>query len=848
MKKSKDQGTLATSQGLYAPFRDLGLICDDVKFAFSSKGGVCYIICSIGCTFHIYSLEKLELVFVGPRFDQKITCLAAFKDITFAATENVIHVVERNVEIAKIQVPSDRIESVSVLGEFLVASGQSKLYVFDLKKYELLYSESFEGRLIIGFLHPETYLNKIVIGFADGELALFNIKSKKTIHLFTDFSGQRLTSLVASPDPDIIVCGFASGNVSFLELRKAQVLFTLKVEGSVAAMAFRTDELAHLAVGSARGEVYIFDLDSRKLEHIMAPHAKSVSTLWFVPQQPLLVTASGDNSIKEFLFESSEYRLLRSRSGHYKPPTNLQFLGEDSRFLVSSGADKSLRFFSTLKDNQNFEFSQGSTQKIAAKLKVAEDEIKLPAISAFDIFQTKTLKWDNMVTAHTGQAYAKTWRLDRKTIGEHTLETADKSTITDISMSACGNFALLSTFSGNVEVFNVQSGIRRKTLQVSPGVPVVAAYTDATSSLVLAISQSGIVKQYAMSSAAQTGLLDLSESGKIVCAAVNRDTELIAVGAESKNVIKVIDYSAMQVVRVFTGHAGLITDLTFSSDSKWLLSAGKDCTIRTWDLPTGNMIDVLKTTSVPVSLALSRNLEFLASAQEDEIHICLWSNRSLYTGDCNIIESALTWSSSEATESQASNNEVCYSAFPASRWKNIFFLEKIRSNTKPVTMASATSKRPALPFFLTQALEQDKKQILEQDTALDVSVSSEEFVAKLAECTEKKQYAEFFKFLLPMNPSKIDFELSSLGMEEMEERLSFILSALLEACKSGQNFELVQAIISLVLRHHERFISEKFETFNPVLTELSAVIKEKWSPLEALLQRSICLTAFAREH
>jgi U3 small nucleolar RNA-associated protein 21 len=135
MKKSKASSVQSTSAGLYAPFRDLGLICDEVKFTTNLKGGVGYIICSIGHTFHIYSLEKLELVFVGPVFDSKITALAAFNDFTIVATGSIIRVVERNVEVAKIDLQQDSIHSMAVLGEFLVAAGESSIYVFYVGNY-----------------------------------------------------------------------------------------------------------------------------------------------------------------------------------------------------------------------------------------------------------------------------------------------------------------------------------------------------------------------------------------------------------------------------------------------------------------------------------------------------------------------------------------------------------------------------------------------------------------------------------------------------------------------------------------------------------------------------------------
>lgn len=42
---------------------------------------------------------------------------------------------------------------------------------------------------------------------------------------------------------------------------------------------------------------------------------------------------------------------------------------------------------------------------------------------------------------------------------------------------------------------------------------------------------------------------------------------------------------AMTIVRRFRGHTDRITDLTVSSDCRWLLSASMDGTVRVWDIP-----------------------------------------------------------------------------------------------------------------------------------------------------------------------------------------------------------------------------------------------------------------------
>lgn len=707
----------------------------------------------------------------------------------------------------------------------------------------LVHCEHFETKIIVDFYHPETYLNKILIGFNDGELVLFNTKSKKIVHKFMDFADKTLTSIVGAPDPDIACLGFLNGNVIFFELKKAQKLFDLKIDGAVSSMSFRTDELAHFAVGSSRGDIQIFDLDSHKLECIIPVHSRAVASIFFVPQQPLFISTSEDNSIKEYLFESSEYRSLRQRSGHYKPPSTVRFYGDDSRFLVSAGSDRSLRFSSIFKDNQNFEFSQGSVQKIATKLKVAEEDVKLSEVSGIDIFETKTLKWDNMITSHQGQTFAKTWRFDRKTIGTHSLETSDKSTIAHTSISSCGNFGILSTVKGSVDIYNLQSGIKRRTIQPFCEERIVASFTDSTNAQLISVSKTGILKAFDFSKGSCLSTLEIGVA--VLKATINKDTEVLAVAC-TDNVIRVFDFSAMRLVRVFTGHSATIKDLIFSSNSKWLISCSQDKTIRTWDMASGNISDVLEVENVPVTLAFSKNMEFLASCHEDEISISIWSNRSIYTGDCNIVESAITWSQSKTSDDEEFH-EIQYSELPSSRWKNIYFLEKIKTNSKPSEIPS--NKRSALPFFLTQVLEHDKMDVEPEikNTEQVTAVSSVEFSEMIENIKSKRNFRGFFEFLKSLNPSKLDFEISCLAAEQKLENVLFILESLNSAINNGHDFEIVHAVLALTLRHHESFICENRGSFTEIMRNLADNIQNKWAPLEEMMQSTICLISFSRD-
>jgi hypothetical protein len=68
---------------------------------------------------------------------------------------------------------------------------------------------------------------------------------------------------------------------------------------------------------------------------------------------------------QEWIFDDpgSSPRLLRFRSGHYRPPTSVLHYGTNGRSILSAGQDRAFRVFSTIQDQQSKELSQGHVKK-----------------------------------------------------------------------------------------------------------------------------------------------------------------------------------------------------------------------------------------------------------------------------------------------------------------------------------------------------------------------------------------------------------------------------------------------------------------------------------------------------
>ena len=78
------------------------------------------------------------MVFVGPVFPGKITALASLDDFTYVSIGSVIYVVDRNVIVSKIEMKKERIESLMILGDAIIAVGQSSFYLIDCKTYGII--------------------------------------------------------------------------------------------------------------------------------------------------------------------------------------------------------------------------------------------------------------------------------------------------------------------------------------------------------------------------------------------------------------------------------------------------------------------------------------------------------------------------------------------------------------------------------------------------------------------------------------------------------------------------------------------------------------------------------------
>ena len=349
-----------------------------------------------------------------------------------------------------------------------------------------------------------------------------------------------------------------------------------------------------LACGDTDGDITLWDLDKRRIVGVLRAAHNSTSggilKCEFLTGQKVMITTGGDNSIKEWIFDSPHSlipRLLRQRSGHSAPPTTLTFYDpQQSHFLLSASQDRTLWSVSLRNDAQSFEISQGKagvSRKVKkANLKEQLRETKAPPIIAISISDSDGAKrdWENIITAHRGETAARTWHYEMKRLGRWVLPTSDRGEVKSVAISACGNFAFVGSSRGTVDMWNLQSGLNRgsyprkisgpksktKTLLIDPQFghtgSVTGIVTDATNRWVATTSLDGKIKFWEFLSGKLLHEIDWSSSTAITIARLYRDSDLLAVSCDDL-CIRVVDTGTKKVVRELWGCRGRISDYVF---------------------------------------------------------------------------------------------------------------------------------------------------------------------------------------------------------------------------------------------------------------------------------------------
>uniref|UniRef100_H3D6U4 WD repeat domain 36 n=1 Tax=Tetraodon nigroviridis TaxID=99883 RepID=H3D6U4_TETNG len=877
---------------LFSGFRVLGLYSNHVPHAvrYHQKHREFYLVTAVGKSFHTYNVNRLGIVAVSNSLLEDISYLAADRMLVFVAAGKLISAFARNKEVVmRYQEHKHEVRLLLPLGDHLVsADSGGDVIVWDVQGGDIYLRLEFNPASfdVSAMMHPSTYLNKVLFGSSQGALQLWNIKTSKLLFTFPGWSAG-VTVLQQSPAVDVVGVGTATGRIIIHNIRLDETLMSFTQDwGPVTSLAFRTDGPPIVASGSPQGHIAFWDLERRQIvtqqRHV---HSTAVAAATFLHGEPLLITTGADNAIKVWIFdqEGGGARLLRSRQGHSAPPTTIRHHGNDGKNILSAGQDGTLQSFSTVHERFNKNLGHGRCQPGSVRLGLSYEELRLPAITAFTSATARQSDWDGIAACHRGRRAATTWNYQRCTMGAHQLQPpAVCRSFTScllsqaVDVTSCGNFAVIGSSSGRVDVYNMQSGLHRGCYGddgTAHSGAVRGVAVDALNQLTFTSGSDWLLKFWCFKSKKQEEQLQLGAAAAGM--KLHRESGMLALALDDFTVL-VVDTETRRVVRKFAGHRGNVNDMTFSPDGRWLVTVAMDCTIRTWDLPSGSLVDCFLVAMAPVSVSMSPTGDFLATAHVDSLGVYLWTNKSLcgpvglrpLPADYQPTETTLPGVTAEEPEQEVTSEDVddayqsaeqlgaelvTLSLLPESRWKSLLHLDVIKRRNKPVAPPAAPA---AAPFFLPTlagltprfaALSEAEGENQSKVVSLGSLAERSEFASALEASLQSGSFDLPLRLLKDSGPSAISMELTNLAPEGggASSLLLAFIQMIDSMLASGRDFDLAHGYLALFLKLHLRLLSQDAVAMEALL-RLSSRLEDGWAGLRASFDQSLCLLSYAK--
>ncbi|KAH8382540.1 hypothetical protein KR009_004054 [Drosophila setifemur] len=851
------------------------------------------LITCIGRSFQVYTASHFRLIHVSGLHPDEITALATDRLHTYTASNKCIYAWRAGKHIRHVYRGHQKdVHLLLPFGASLISvDRENVLKVWNIPTEDVYLEVPFRAEQfqITAVAHPPTYINKIVLGSQQGQLKILNIK-KNTVVCTLSHHDSRITCIEPAPALDVVAVGHGDGTIMLVNLKFDEALMCFKQDwGQVTSLTFRTDGPPILVSACSNGFMAFWNLEERKLAGQLHAHEDQVTTAICLPSEPVVFTTSPDNSMKLFVFDMPDggARQLRIREGHTKPPLCIRYHGNSGISILSSGEDSTLRVFSTISESLNRSMGRATYNPKATKAKnrFQHDKYIMPPILEFTSDTAREKEWDNIAAIHAGIIQTTTWTFHKNRIGQHRLvppqfqnkfRTNFQSETTCIVLTHCGNFVIIGYSSGHIERFNIQSGLHRASYG-SPGhkMAVRGLVSDNLNQSVISGCSEGLLKFWNFKGKVDKPVAVLRLADGICLMRQHRESSMLALGLETFKVY-VIDMHTRVIVRKFVGHTARLNDMTFSPDSRWLISASMDSTIKVWDIPSSYMVDHFRVERPCVSLCMSPNGDFLATAHVNMLGIYLWANKMLFnqislrsieptepapyvglpTNVCDAMEledglQELQIDDEETgelidakyeTPKQLDEELITLSGLAASRWQNLLDLELIKQRNKPKAPPKAPKQAPfflptvsglELRFDVENGQKPGDGSRVRQATTLNNLTA---FGQLLEGTAISEDFAPAVTHLTQLGPSMVDFEIKSLHPEAGGTLLAMLqfLKLIEFMFASNLNFELAQSYLSVFLRSHGLGLTEYPELVK-ALRSVSQVQQDSWKRVEEKL-------------
>ncbi len=359
---------------------------------------------------------------------------------------------------------------------------------------------------------------------------------------------------------------------------------------SIVSVAVSPDGKFIASANEGSAAVKVWDLPAHREVQALTEHTAPVNYVVFSPDGETLASGSDDHTIK--LWDTQTWRLKASLERHIKAVITVAFSG-DGRVMASSSHDLSVILWDTATGRERTTLTNisrwpgpialstdGGTLIFADHnvIKVWDVEkgklkLELPSNEPFGI-NTIALSPDGRTLAagHGNGAVTMIWDLAQQGGELPTPKRLERTSRPAFSPDSQW-LAVGTADTGRIELWDLQTWTRQSTLRGHP--PGIESIV-------------------------------FSPDGKSVISGGDKTIRIWPAGAQKER-------------DVFRGHRNYVWSVAFSPDGNTLASGSWDSSVRLWDVRTGQLKEVLKTTHPVYGVAFSPDGRILASAGGVEV-------------------------------------------------------------------------------------------------------------------------------------------------------------------------------------------------------------------------------------
>ena len=505
-----------------------------------------------GSQISVFSADSCSLLYDINLHELPVTCLFLGKDEKFIISGSEDKsVVIWDLEKKKIEklleghLKAIQCLSMSKNGKYMISAGEDKkVFAWNMSKYTTECEVNFKCKIFALASIPKHFM---VIGLEDGKITVWNILERKEEYKLLGHS-LYITHLSLSENGTTLISASGDSTIKFWNTVKKRSEFSIKTRDVVKRLAVDKN-LSVLYTGSIKGEVHEWVIESI-IGQSLVPHSDISYRVIITSSNKYIISTTEKSKINVWSYDTKTYCF--TLEGH----TDLVYsmdCSNDETLLASSGSDKIIKIWNLNNRSLQFELAGHTLQVLCVKF--SENQKYLVSSS-----RDKTIKlWDV-------QSRSKVFDLLGHEDLVHSLIFVQNDT-----------HIISGSFDSKIRMWEIQSTTLIHTFEGHTQYIMDLAYSNDS---LISVSGDKSIKVWSLSDKVELFTLHGHEE-PIWSVSVSGDD--IATGSVDCT-IRIWSLSEKREKFKLTGHSGCVTVCKLSNDSKTLVSASFDETIRVWNI------------------------------------------------------------------------------------------------------------------------------------------------------------------------------------------------------------------------------------------------------------------------